>query len=82
MFYTFEQNDAGGDFLGGYESVVIEADTAEEANERAERLGLYFNGVNKGIDCECCGDRWTRAEGKGREKPLVLGRTYIIHLKG
>ena len=23
---------------------------------------VYFDGIRKGIDCECCGDRWYGAE--------------------
>lgn len=38
--------------------VIIEANSASHANERAEEIGLYFNGCRNGIDCRCCGDRW------------------------
>ena len=34
------------------ESVI---DTATKA---AETVGLYLDGVAKGYDCRCCGDRW------------------------
>ena len=27
----------------------------------AEDIGLYFDGVEQGMDCSCCGDRWYRA---------------------
>lgn len=39
-------------------NVYIEAENAEEANEKALQIGIYFNGVEDGIDCPCCGDRW------------------------
>jgi hypothetical protein len=60
MFFTFSQNNSGGGFdfdetAGISEYVIVEAATAEEANERAESIGLYFDGEG---DCECCGDRW------------------------
>lgn len=50
MFYEFRQNNSGGVFeidesRGISLHVIVEADTAEEANERAQRIGLYFNGV-------------------------------------
>ena len=32
--------------------------SAEEANERAQELRIYFGSVSRGIDCECCGNRW------------------------
>lgn len=63
MFYRYHQNNSGGRFSHneqagiGYE-VAIEADTAEDANCRAESIGLYFDGSG---DCECCGSRWSRA---------------------
>ena len=62
MFYTFNQNNSGGDFVYRKGSishyVIIEADSASEATDRALDIGLYFNGVDKGMDCPCCGDRW------------------------
>lgn len=36
-------------------SVIVEADSPEDANRRAERIGLYFDGAD---DCRCCGSRW------------------------
>ena len=40
------------------EHVLIEADSSDEANVIAETKGIYFDGVNSGEDCPCCGDRW------------------------
>lgn len=60
LFYKFEQNNSGGAFDFDDKvchRVIIEADTIDEAIDKAEELGIYFNGVDKGIDCECCGDR-------------------------
>ena len=62
-FYTFSQNNSGGSFVnsdleGISEYVIIEAMDAQTANDKAENIGLYFNGCNDGIDCSCCGDRW------------------------
>jgi len=61
MFYTFKQNNSGGEFIndenvGSY--VIIEADSLSEAVDRAKEVGLYWGGVRNGIDCPCCGDRW------------------------
>lgn len=63
MFYTFRQNNSGGDFvempekgIGRY--VIIEADDSFDASMLAEQVGLYFGGVSDGRDCSCCGDRW------------------------
>lgn len=60
-FYEFGQNNSGGSFVVDDKlchRVVIEADNAEVANQKAESLGIYFDGVSSGSDCECCGDRW------------------------
>lgn len=60
MFYTFYQNNSGG-YFEGPTMVIIEAHSADEANEIAEeRAGIYFDGVALGRDCWCCGDRWYR----------------------
>jgi len=40
--------------------VLIEADTPEEADTKAETVGIYFDGCATNIDCACCGDRWAR----------------------
>ena len=61
-FFTYNQNNSGGGFdysdNGISHYVIVEADTAAEANARAERIGLYFGGEG---DCPCCGDRWYEA---------------------
>lgn len=64
QFFHFRQNNSGGTFdydaaRGIAENVWIEADDKEHAIYRAERIGIYFNGVEKGMDCPCCGDRWS-----------------------
>lgn len=64
MFYTFIQNNSGGEFdiddsVTTY--VIVEADSADEANDKAESIGIYFDGVDEDRDCPCCGDRWDRA---------------------
>lgn len=61
MFYAFWQNNSGGSYIadGTVEQlVIVEADNAGAANEFACIVGVYFGGVRKGIDCDCCGDRW------------------------
>lgn len=63
-FYMFSQNNSGGSFIINKdvaELVAIEAENAKEANKRAEEIGIYFDGVDEGSDCDCCGDRWSRA---------------------
>lgn len=65
-WFEFKQNNSGGSFdhdprKGIGFAVYVEADDAEHANYRARRIGLYFNGCESGIDCSCCGDRWSEA---------------------
>ena len=60
-FFIFYQNNSSGHFIKNSdldEYVVIQAENNRDANDKAEDLGIYFDGVRKGIDCECCGDRW------------------------
>ena len=78
-FFTFDQNNSGGSFdvdlkAGISETVIIEAADCEQANDRAEEIGLYFDGCENDMDCECCGDRWSRAwNGDGKDKPTLYG---------
>jgi hypothetical protein len=78
MFYDFRQNNSGGRFVRSDKLdmfVIVEADTVDEANERAERLGIYFNGCDDDRDCPCCGDRWSEQYGteEGDEFPATYG---------
>lgn len=62
MFYGFNQNNSGGHFVVDdslCHRLFIEADDKDEAISKAEELGCYWDGVDKGIDCPCCGDRWS-----------------------
>lgn len=73
-FYTFRQNNSGGSFTFDDKLtvlVVVEANSAAEANDKFKRIGGYFNGVDdNGPDCPCCGDRWHRAYEPGDDVPM------------
>jgi hypothetical protein len=59
--YEYSQNNSGGSFTVDDEvtiRVYIEADSAGEANRKAEEFGIYFDGYG---DCPCCGNRWQEA---------------------
>jgi hypothetical protein len=61
MFYEFNQNNSGGSFMVDDKvchRLIIEADSEDEATNKAIDLGVYFNGCEEGSDCSCCGDRW------------------------
>ena len=73
-FYTFDQNNSGGRFHNDEnlaQLVIIEAISDGDANDRAEKLGIYFDGVDGGSDCQSCGDRWSRVyKDDGHDKPM------------
>lgn len=81
-FYTYYQNNSGGSFhidhaAGLSEYVIVEANDAGHADYVAGTLGIYFDGVEQGYDCDCCGDRWFSAEysmDAGTEVPMVYGQ--------
>jgi hypothetical protein len=62
-WYKYRQNNSGGifvysDYVANF--VLIEASSVAEANSKAESIGIYFNGLGDiGIDCDCCGERWS-----------------------
>lgn len=61
-FYEFSQNNSGGSFECNESlthRVLIEAQDSDEANRIAESLGMYWDGVEEGMDCPCCGNRWS-----------------------
>ena len=73
-FYEYSQNNTGGSFVTDDKlchRLFIEAYSEKEADEIAEGLGCYWNGVDEGYDCECCGDRWYSGDlidlGKNKE---------------
>lgn len=65
-YYKFRQNNSFGNFKGPYFMVFVQANSPEEANDIVLNYGkydvnVYFDGVHKGFDCDCCGDRWSEA---------------------
>lgn len=77
LFYTYNQNNSGGSFsldevAGITHYVIVEAYSADDANERAENIGLYFDGDG---DCPCCGDRWYSqwSDKDGDPEPMIYG---------
>jgi hypothetical protein len=81
-FFDFRQNNSGGSFVADHVAgisltVIVEADDASHANERAEMIGLYFDGAG---DCSCCGDRWHSKWGddKGDPVPSIYGEPVQV----
>lgn len=75
MFFTYDQNNSGGHFdidANVACTVIIEADNNKEADVGAEEIGIYFDD-DYDIDCPCCGTRWSRAWGEGKETPQIHG---------
>lgn len=62
MFYLFKQNDMGGNYIVNdtiCHKLIIESDNLLDAINKATSLGVYWNGVAKGIDRPGWGDRWS-----------------------
>lgn len=62
-WFEFDQNNSGGSFVVDDKvchRLFIEAESFDDAVEKAEELGCYWYGVDKGMDCPCCGDRWSK----------------------
>jgi hypothetical protein len=75
-FFHFSQNNSGGSFVTNdmvCETVIIEARDVDDANNIAVSKGIYFDGVDEGSDCECCGDRWNRVWDDGDDVPSIYG---------
>ena len=84
MFYLYDQNNSGGGFDVNDRvtyNVIIEADSADEADAKAEDVGIYFDGTeDDGPDCPCCGDRWSRVwSNEGDETPMIYGKPVEEH---
>ena len=80
MFYEYDQNNSGGGFIVNDDvtyNVIIEADSADEADRRAEEIGIYFDD-NYEVDCECCGTRWSYAY-SGEKTPMIYGKPVEDH---
>lgn len=82
-WFAFRQNNSGGSFdhepeEGIGTTVFVEATDAAHAKDRAERIGLYFDGCAKGMDCSCCGDRWSEwlDDDDGTESPEQYGEKF------
>lgn len=79
MFFNYNQNNSYGTFDFNKENgithhVIIEADNNAEADSLAQEIGIYFEGIDREIDCSCCGNRWDRASDYNKsESPSVYG---------
>jgi hypothetical protein len=77
-FFQFRQNNSRGEFkydnvIGFAEYVIIQAESAADANRRAQSKGIYWGyGLD---DCSCCGERWYKQwdEEKGDRYPQIYG---------
>ena len=78
-FFTFTQNNSGGSFdfdidNGITHYVVIQAKDEEAARKAAKKIGIYFDGVDSGRDCACCGDRWFCYNIDVYDQPMVYSQ--------
>lgn len=69
-WFHFHQSNSGGVMKGPID-VYVRAKSAAKANEKAQEYAdVYFDGCRIGVDCLCCGDRWTRADDYDAEDTL------------
>ena len=60
--------DRGGVFAASkYQDKLVDVWVLAESTIEADALaqeyaGVYFDGCESGMDCDCCGDRWYRAD--------------------
>lgn len=85
-YYDFLQNNSGGDFLRDEnlgDHVLIAAKNPDDANDRLVSLGGYFDGVENGSDCSCCGDRWYPKwkSDKGTETPTLCEMMIPVYMQ-
>jgi len=81
-FYNYDQNNSGGYFEVNEKvchRLFIEADSREEADVIAEGLGVYWDGIEKGLDCPCCGDRWHSASKVDLDAINEEGWEALVH---
>lgn len=79
-FFHYRQNNSGGQVVRDNDvdtHVIIEASDALGASLRARDIGIYFDGVYSGLDCDCCGDRWAR-QLDGTPTPQIYGETIDL----
>ena len=79
-FYTFDQNNSGGYFIEDYELgigeyIIIEAETAEKANEQLDIIGNRM-GESFWDYCSCCGTRWGGvSDSDGKDTPMIYSKS-------
>lgn len=78
-WYTYTQNNSGGFFEGPAEQVFVQATSAEQADEIAETVGIYFDDSGD-IDCPCCGSRWDRQDVPWRENGTERPSRYGVEV--
>lgn len=72
-WFRFDQNNSGGSFHVDKKicyRLYLQASDYGSARTKALELGVYFDGVSNGIDCSCCGDRWSDYEEKIGKFPM------------
>ncbi len=80
-FYSFDQNNSGGRFDVDDKvchRVIVEAKDTDEAIGLVENLGVYFDGCENGMDCDCCGDRWYRPW-RGDDGGMTFPYSYGVY---
>lgn len=80
LYFTFTQNNSGGFFIkdaeaGICEYVIVEAYSAEQAQEIFNKIGEDVSGFHE--FCSCCGQRWDDDwldEEDGKLLPMIYNK--------
>lgn len=86
LYYVMRQYPNRGDYdinANVASIVVIQTHDPLKANFIALSKGIYFDGIEKGIDCSCCDDRWKpfHTNSKGHNMPMVEHTHLLTYLE-
>jgi len=75
-YFEYRQKNSGGYYYGPAKIVIIEAHDGAHADTIAvDTFDIYFDGLETGMDCDCCGARWYSARGdEGDPVPSHYGK--------
>lgn len=82
-WYCFNQMNSGGYFVVNNKvchRLFIEAESFDDAVEKAEELGCYWDGVSKNIDCPCCGNRWDKWDDDPVDLEKYKTEGYVVNV--
>lgn len=86
MFWLYKQINNGGKIIRDHRLapyVIIEAESIETVDKRAQEVGLYFDyydPIRDEFDCDCCDPRWDYMKCDIYQHNFLGKKTLIEHL--